>query len=125
MNGRAPLVVLTLTACAVAVFLALASSAFVPAEGQEAAKYIGAKGRACVSCHTTGYGQGGFESVEKSEKLKHVGCESCHGAGSLHKAIMFAAMDSDEVPAEKKISKNVGCSGCHNPHISYKKKYGK
>ena len=29
------------------------------------------------------------------------------------------------VPEDKKISKNVGCAGCHNPHISYKKKYGK
>jgi hypothetical protein len=139
---------LLLTACAVAVFLALASSALVPAEGQEdqhkawgEMKHSKAfdvltadqikdgkddKGRACVSCHTTGYGKPtGFVSVEKTEKLKHVGCESCHGAGSQHKAIMFAAMDSDEVPTEKKISKSVGCAGCHNPHISYKKKYGK
>jgi len=162
MRGRAPLFILVLVACAVAVFLALASSALVPAVGQDGAKYIGAKkckmchsdqhkawgemthskafdvltpdqiksgkddrGKTCVSCHTTGYGQGGFESVEKTPKLKHVGCESCHGAGSIHNKVMLEAMATDEVPEDKKISKSVGCSGCHNPHISYKKKYGK
>ena len=162
MRGRAPLFILVLVACAVAVFLALASSALVPAVGQDGATYIGAakcmmchadqhkawgemkhskafdvltpeqiasgkddKGKTCVSCHTTGYGQGGFESVEKSPKLKGVGCESCHGAGSLHQKAMLAAMATDEVPEDKKISRSVGCVGCHNPHISYKKKYGK
>ena len=162
MRGRAPLFILVLVACAVAVFLALASSALVPAVGQDGAKYIGSakckmchadqhkawgemkhskafdaltpeqiksgkddKGRTCVSCHVTGYGKGGFESVEKSEKLKHVGCEACHGAGSLHQKAMLAAMATEEVPEDKQISRNVGCTGCHNPHINYKKKYGK
>ena len=162
MRGRAPLFMLVFTACAVAAFLALASSALVPAVGQEGAKYIGSakckmchqdqhkawgemkhsnafdsltpeqiatgkddKGQACVACHTTGYGKGGFESVEKTPKLTHVGCESCHGAGSNHQKAMLMAMQTDETPEEKKISKNVGCAGCHNPHISYKKLYGK
>ena len=129
MRGRAPLFILVLVACAVAVFLALASSALVPAVGQDGAKFIASgkddKGRTCVSCHTTGYGQGGFESVEKTPKLTHVGCESCHGAGSLHQKAMLTAMATEEVPEDKKISKNVGCSGCHNPHISFKKKFGK
>jgi len=162
MRGRAPLFILVLVACAVAVFLALASSALVPAVGQDGAKYIGSakckmchadqhkawgemkhskafdaltpeqiksgkddKGRTCVSCHVTGYGKGGFESVEKSENLKHVGCEACHGAGSQHQAAMLAAMASEVVPEDKKISRNVGCVGCHNPHINYKKLYGK
>ncbi len=83
------------------------------------------KDRACVSCHTTGYGKpGGFESEEKTPKRVNVGCESCHGPGSLHFETMFAAMDEDTPPADKKISKSVGCTQCHNPHISYKKKYG-
>jgi len=162
MRGRAPLIILVLTACAVAAFLALASSALVPAVGQEGAKYVGSKackmchgdqhkaweemkhskafdvlteeqvktgkddkGRACVSCHTTGYGNGGFTDVEKTPDLKNVGCESCHGAGSLHKAAMLKAMATEEVPEDKQISKSVGCVQCHNPHISYKKLYGK
>jgi hypothetical protein len=38
----------------------------------------------CVVCHTIGYG---FESGYRGEtdaRLKNVGCENCHGPGSLH-----------------------------------------
>ena len=39
----------------------------------------------CQQCHTTGYGsQVGFVSIEKSEALFDVGCESCHGPSSRH-----------------------------------------
>ena len=83
------------------------------------------KGRVCISCHTTGYGKpGGFVDMEKSKKLVNVGCESCHGPGSKHIMTMAMAEEGEEV-AEKFISKSVGCTQCHNPHISYKKLYGK
>jgi uncharacterized paraquat-inducible protein A len=82
--------------------------------------------RACVQCHTTGYGKpGGFVSAEKTPKLKSVGCEACHGPGGLHLQTMLTASLNDENPKDKKISKNLGCSACHNPHISHKKVYGK
>lgn len=39
----------------------------------------------CVQCHVVGLGyQTGFETEEKTPLLSHVGCESCHGPGSLH-----------------------------------------
>jgi hypothetical protein len=39
----------------------------------------------CLVCHTVGLGyKTGFESVEKTPHLRHVGCESCHGPGSGH-----------------------------------------
>jgi nitrate reductase cytochrome c-type subunit len=39
----------------------------------------------CVVCHVVGLGyKTGFESVEKTPHLKHVGCENCHGPGSGH-----------------------------------------
>ncbi len=38
----------------------------------------------CVSCHVTGYGQPGGSTVTHVEKLVNVGCEECHGPGSLH-----------------------------------------
>ncbi len=39
----------------------------------------------CIVCHTVGFTyQTGFTSAEKTPKLKNVGCESCHGPGSLH-----------------------------------------
>jgi hypothetical protein len=39
----------------------------------------------CIVCHTVGYRyQSGFPKVGKKGDLKNVGCESCHGPGSLH-----------------------------------------
>jgi hypothetical protein len=38
----------------------------------------------CVVCHTIGYGFKSGYFGEKESTLKNVGCESCHGPGSLH-----------------------------------------
>ncbi len=39
----------------------------------------------CVRCHVIGFEyQTGFTSEQATPKLKGVGCESCHGPGSLH-----------------------------------------
>jgi 2',3'-cyclic-nucleotide 2'-phosphodiesterase (5'-nucleotidase family) len=38
----------------------------------------------CVNCHTIGYGFKGGYFGEADARLKNVGCESCHGPGSLH-----------------------------------------
>lgn len=39
----------------------------------------------CVGCHTVGFGTpSGYQRVFAGEKLTQVGCESCHGPGSLH-----------------------------------------
>jgi len=75
----------------------------------------------CVSCHTTGYGKGGFKDMESTPELANVGCESCHGPGSKHAAAM------DEIKkaggeatddAKALITKTpTTCSNCHNPHV--------
>jgi hypothetical protein len=39
----------------------------------------------CISCHTIGFGSpSGYRREFASTKLVNVGCESCHGPGSLH-----------------------------------------
>jgi hypothetical protein len=39
----------------------------------------------CIVCHTVGFGyKTGFANEKDTPKLKDVGCESCHGPGSLH-----------------------------------------
>ena len=87
------------------------------------------QGRACVSCHVTGYGQadrGGFENPEKSAHLLGVQCEACHGPGSKHKDAGQKVLDAKrkKFNADEpsfNVRKTAACSNCHNPHISHKK----
>ena len=66
----------------------------------------------CIVCHTVGFGyQTGFTSADATPKLKNVGCESCHGPGSLHTndyndPVQLALMNpwkpaKDETPDQK------------------------
>ncbi len=39
----------------------------------------------CIVCHTVGFGyKSGFTDAVKTKHLENVGCENCHGPGSLH-----------------------------------------
>jgi hypothetical protein len=68
----------------------------------------------CVGCHMTGYLQPGGSSLAERPELRAVGCETCHGPGSLH----------EDAPDEKKKSliardaPQVLCIGCHNAQHS-------
>lgn len=66
----------------------------------------------CVGCHVTGYQQpGGVCRLDKVAGRENVGCESCHGPGSLH-------VDS---PSDDNIIAKPGqqrCVTCHNPENS-------
>ena len=63
---------------------------------------------ACYACHTTGYGQkGGFVSYEVTPHLGDVGCETCHGPGSVH------AESGDTAAITRKPSVD-SCLVCHN-----------
>ncbi len=87
------------------------------------------KGRACVSCHTTGYGHaeaGGFVDADQSEHLAGVQCESCHGPGSKHSAAGQVLLDEkrkqfNEGEPTFTVLRTTQCADCHNPHMSFKK----
>jgi hypothetical protein len=73
-------------------------------EGLTAEEY-----RKCLECHTTGFGKpGGFTSEKETPLLKEVGCEACHGPGSLH------VESSDRNDIKNNVSEK-DCTICHNP----------
>lgn len=66
----------------------------------------------CVGCHVTGYQQpGGVCRLDKVEEARDVGCEACHGAGSLH----AKRPDSDNILLG---NTSAACVGCHDPENS-------
>ncbi len=72
-----------------------------------------AKGRtydySCVSCHSAGFDQPeGFCRVSEAGDRVNVGCENCHGPGSLHAATGNKKMIQRAVPEST-------CKGCHHP----------
>ena len=71
----------------------------------------------CVGCHVTGWQKpGGVCRIDKTDGRTGVGCESCHGPGSLHVAAPTKATIARAVPAAT-------CVGCHDrenaPHFAY------
>lgn len=79
----------------------------------------------CVSCHVTGYGKPGGATVVHNQGLVDVGCESCHGPGSMH----VEDRDTDEAKNVKLEVPETVCVQCHNEEHSdqfayeaYKKK---
>lgn len=61
----------------------------------------------CYECHTTGYGRGGFVSLERTPELASLGCETCHGPGARH----AASADPRDIVKPADLS---ACEGCHN-----------
>ncbi|MES9996548.1 multiheme c-type cytochrome [Desulfovibrio aminophilus] len=62
----------------------------------------------CYDCHTTGHGKnGGFVSIEQTPDLADVGCETCHGPGSVH----AASGDPKDIRRTPELA---DCQICHN-----------
>lgn len=56
----------------------------------------------CVSCHVTGWNDGGYVSEKKTNHLKGVQCENCHGPGKDH-----------VLNRKKMAAPNHTCVSCH------------
>ena len=70
---------------------------------------------ACLKCHTTGYGEtSGFTSIADTAALKGVGCEVCHGPGSIYKDKDIMESRDDSIAAGLRIPNEQTCLGCHN-----------
>ncbi len=72
----------------------------------------------CISCHVTGWQQpGGVCRIDKTAGREQVGCESCHGAGSLH------VSTAGKAPLQRVTSDT--CVRCHDdqnsPNFNYEK----
>ncbi len=66
----------------------------------------------CVACHVVGIQQpGGVCRVDRVSGREGVGCENCHGPGSLH-----AALPSRPIP--RPVPTASVCVGCHTPENS-------
>ena len=85
-------------------------------------------GRACISCHVTGFGdakRGGFVDAKSSKHLLGVQCEACHGPGSRHRdaAKKLQAAKKEFKPDDSKfiVRKTTKCADCHNLHTSHAK----
>ncbi len=67
----------------------------------------------CVACHVVGFQQpGGVCRVDRVAGRDAVGCENCHGPGSLH-----AALPNDQSMPRNAPTRAV-CLGCHTPENS-------
>ncbi len=71
----------------------------------------------CIGCHVTGYQQpGGVCRLDKVEGREGIGCEACHGPGSVH---------ADDPTATNILPGNDAkvCKGCHDrensPHFEF------
>lgn len=76
----------------------------------------------CIACHVTGWLQPGGTSdvAAATTRLRDVGCEACHGAGSAHvqAAVARVASGHEAPPPAGKIARKVPasvCLGCHTP----------
>jgi nitrate/TMAO reductase-like tetraheme cytochrome c subunit len=70
----------------------------------------------CVGCHTVGFGSpSGYRREFGAAKLVNVGCESCHGPGSLH----VAQRQTGAPPVDNFRELGAGdCQKCHRGEFS-------
>ena len=69
----------------------------------------------CIGCHVTGWGRPGGATLAINERLRDVGCETCHGPASIH-----VARGGNEKPAAvvRNPPKDLCATQCHTKEHS-------
>jgi hypothetical protein len=76
-----------------------------------------AKAPACLKCHVVGHGAGGYGTdPAKDAVFAGVGCESCHGAASVH----VKAPAAEKAKSMQPLPGEAVCKTCHTPETSPK-----
>jgi hypothetical protein len=73
----------------------------------------------CIGCHVTGWRQpGGVCRIDETQGREEVGCESCHGPGSVH-------VGQPVVQTIRRGKTPATCTGCHDaensPHFDFER----
>lgn len=72
----------------------------------------------CLKCHVTAYNEPASKKQESFDPTEGVGCEACHGPGSIYKSmrIMKALYEGTQDPEEVAFKHGDAetCLGCHN-----------
>jgi hypothetical protein len=68
----------------------------------------------CVKCHTTAHGVAAELLDAKFSHEEGVGCEACHGAGSLYKKRSVMKDREQAIAAGLMIPTEATCKTCHN-----------
>jgi hypothetical protein len=68
----------------------------------------------CTTCHVTGWGEPGGATMAKTEGLRDVQCEVCHGPGSIH----VDKLGKDNPRTIVKTPRADRCGACHTPEHS-------
>lgn len=67
----------------------------------------------CVGCHVTGWMRPGGSTVSHVGPLRDVGCENCHGPGSMHVVDAVSAAVNVHATVDEET-----CARCHTPDHS-------
>ena len=80
------------------------------ARAYETLKFVGQENNpVCLTCHTTGYDDGGFIDEATTPALAGVGCEACHGPSADHRSNVTVAALRPPVTVAADM-----CTKCHN-----------
>jgi hypothetical protein len=102
---------------------ARAFSVLATAEALETAKKIGLEGNpqqsaACLQCHVTAYEESAAVKDTTLSQEEGIGCEACHGPGSLYKTFTIMKALAAGKQDAKEVSFSLGddqtCLKCHN-----------